>query len=61
MFAYTGRRGVLRVARLFGSESARAELTASEAGRCCDDQSFELQAAFGCIKGPSAAGKKETP
>ena len=41
------------------SRSARAEVTASGAGRLCDEQSFVHSAALGCIKVPSGAGKTE--
>ena len=44
-----------------GRTSARAEVTASGAGRLCDEQNFWRSAALGCIKMPSGAGKTEIP
>ena len=41
--------------------SARAEVTASEPGRLCDEEDSTGSAAFGCITGPSVAGKMEIP
>ena len=41
--------------------SGRAEVTASGAGRLCDEGSFVASAALGCIKVPFGAGKTETP
>ena len=55
-FLYTG----LGPARL-PCTSARAEVTASGAGRVCDEESFVGSAALGCIKVPSGAGKTEIP
>ena len=39
----------------------RAEVTASEAGRLCDEETLVRSAARGCIKKPSGAGKMEIP
>ena len=39
----------------------RQEVTASGAGRLCDEESFVGSAALGCIKVPSRAGKTEIP
>ena len=47
-------RGSKSVARQRG-----LRLTASGAGRLCDEQNFVRSAALGCIKVPSGAGKTE--
>ena len=39
----------------------RAEVTASGAGRLCDEESFVGSTALGCIEVPSGAGKSENP
>ena len=44
-----------------GYSSARGEVTASEPGRVCDGKDFVGSVAFGCITGPSRAGKTEIP
>ena len=54
-------RNALTAGAPVGCTSGRAEVTASGAGRLCDEQSFERSAALGCIKGPSEAGKTEIP
>ena len=52
-------RNALKAGAQVGRTSARAEVTASGAGRLCDEQSFVRSAALGCIKMPSGAGKTE--
>ena len=54
-------QGTAQAGAPVGCTSGRAEVTASGAGRLCDEQSFERSAALGCIKGPSEAGKTEIP
>ena len=44
-----------------GSTSPRAAVTASGAGRLCNEQNFGRSAALGCIKVPSGAGEMEIP
>ena len=44
-----------------GRTSARAEVTASGAGRLCDEENFVRSAALECIKVPSGAGKTDIP
>ncbi len=39
----------------------RQEVTASRAGRLCDEESFVGSVGVGCIKGPSRAGQTEIP
>ena len=54
-------RNALKAGAPVGCTSARAEVTASGAGRVCDEESFVGSAALGCIKVPSGAGKTEIP
>ena len=44
-----------------GGTSARAAVTASGAGRVCDERSVVRFAPLGCIKGPSGVGNTEIP
>ena len=54
-------RNALKAGAPVGRTSARAEVTASGAGRLCDEENLVRSAALGCIKGPSGAGKTEIP
>ena len=54
-------RNALKAGAPVGRTSARAEVTASGAGRMCDDKSFVRSAALRVYKGPSGAGKTEIP
>ena len=54
-------RNALKAGAPVGRTSARAEVTASGAGRWCDEQNFVRSAALGCITKPSGAGKTEIP
>ena len=54
-------RNTLKAAAPVGSTSAWAEVTASGAGRLCDEKNFVRSAALGCIKVASGASKSEIP
>ena len=54
-------RNALEAGAPVGRTSARAEVTASGAGRLGDEQNFVRSAALRCIKVSFGAGKKGNP
>ena len=52
-------RNALNAGTSVGRTAARSQLTASEAGRCCDEQEFRALRCLWVYKGPSWAGKSE--